>query len=247
MKALPLNQIIQGDCLEVMKSFPDKCIDLVLTDPPYGTTQCSWDTIIPFEDMWREIERVVKDSGAIVMTASQPFTAQLVSSNIKHFRHGWVFDKGLSGNIFLAKYQPMKVHEDVCVFGKETPNYYPIKTKGEARKYVNRGMREDSAFGAFKDYEGETINDRNPISILYFPNTDRKNIMHPTQKPVELFKYLLQTYSKEYDTILDPFLGSGTTAVACKQLKRNFIGIEMSSDYCKIAQDRLDATTELLF
>lgn len=221
-----------------MKTFPDKSFDLVLTDPPYGTTQCSWDTIIPFENMWREIERVAKDDAAIVMTASQPFTAELVHSNIKHFRHSWVWDKGLSGNIFLAATQPMKIHEDVCVFSKETPIYYPLKVSGEVRKMRNNGMRE-SAFGSFSEYEGEMSGKRNPKSIIYFPNTDRKNIQHPTQKPVELFKYLVGTYSKEGNTILDPFMGSGTTLVAAKYLDRNAVGIEISEKYCKIAADRL--------
>jgi site-specific DNA-methyltransferase (adenine-specific) len=241
-----LNKITCGDCLPILKSLPDKCVDLVLTDPPYGTTQCAWDTVIPFEDMWREIERVVKDDGAIVMTASQPFTTELIHSNISHFRHSWVWDKGLSGNIFLAETQPMKIHEDVLVFSKKTPRYFPIKTTGDDRKMRNNGMN-DSAFGSFKEYEGESSDQRNPKSILYFPNTDRKNISHPTEKPITLFQYLLTTYSKENDIILDPFLGSGTTAVACKQLNRNFIGIEKEQKYCDIANERLSKMTQSLF
>jgi len=233
-----LNKVICGDCLEVMKQLPDKCIDLVLTDPPYGTTQCSWDEIIPFKDLWTEVERITRDDGAIIMTASQPFTAELVHSNIKHFRHSWIWDKGLSGNIFLADSQPMKIHEDVCVFGKISPRYYPLKTQGNMRKMRNNGMN-DSAFGDFKSYQGEITDMKNPKSICYFPNTDRKNIEHPTQKPVSLFAYLITQYSKENDIILDPFLGSGTTAVACQNLHRNFIGIEISPEYCKIAEKRL--------
>ena len=230
--------IIEGDCLEVMRGFADKQFDLVLTDPPYGTTQCSWDTVVPFEDMWREIERVAKDNAAIVMTASHPFTAELIHSNIKHFRHSWVWDKGLSGNIFLAATQPMKIHEDVCVFGKETPSYYPLKVHGERRQMRNNGMN-DSAFGSFKEYEGGVSDERNPKSIIYFPNTDRKSIEHPTQKPVEFFKYIMASYSKEGDSVLDPFMGSGTTLVAAKYLNRNATGIEISPKYCEIARNRL--------
>lgn len=231
-------KIIHGNCLEVMRGFADKSFDLVLTDPPYGTTQCSWDSIIPFEDMWREIERLAKDDAAIVMTASQPFTTRLIHSNIRHFRHSWVWDKGLSGNIFLAATQPMKIHEDICVFGKDTPKYHPLKVSGEVRKMRNNGMRE-SAFGSFAEYEGNLSGERNPKTILYFPNTDRKNIQHPTQKPVELFKYLVGTYSQEGQHVLDPFMGSGTTLVAAKQMGRNATGIEISEKYCKIAEDRL--------
>jgi len=194
--------------------------------------------------MWREIERVVKDNGAIIMTASQPFTTELIHSNIAHFRHSWVWDKGLSGNIFLAETQPMKIHEDVCVFGKETPLYFPLKVIGNKRQMRNNGMN-DSAFGSFKEYQGGESDERNPKTILYFPNTDRKSIKHPTEKPVELFKYLIQTYSKESDTILDPFLGSGTTLVACKQLSRNGVGIEISKEYCEIAKKRLEQSTLL--
>ncbi len=233
-----MNEIICGDSLEVMRGFADKSFDLILTDPPYGTTQCSWDSVIPFEDMWREVERVAKDDAAIVMTASQPFTTELIHSNIRHFRHSWIWDKGLSGNIFLAATQPMKIHEDVCVFGKETPKYYPLKVSGEIRKMRNNGMRE-SAFGTFSEYEGEMSGERNPKSIIYFPNTDRKNILHPTQKPVELFKYLIGTYSEEGGKVLDPFGGSGTTALAAKQMNRHYTLIEKEEKYCEIARNRL--------
>lgn len=239
-----INKVIQGDCLEIMKQMPDKCVDLVLTDPPYGTTQCSWDSVVPFDLMWKELERIVRNDGAIIMTASQPFTTELIHSNIKNFRHSWIWDKGLSGNIFLAKTQPMKIHEDVCVFGKETPRYFPLKTSQKERKIRNNGMN-DSAFGSFKGYEGETTDELNPKTIIYFPNTDRKGIDHPTQKPVELFKYLVATYSQENEIVFDPFLGSGTTAVACKQLNRNYIGVELSQKYCDIANERLKQ--DLLF
>lgn len=233
-----LNKVICGDCLEFMKELPDKSVDLVLTDPPYGTTQYEWDTIISFDVLWEQLERIVKDDGAIIITTSQPFTAELIHSNIKHFRHSWIWDKGLSGNIFLADSQPMKIHEDICVFGKKSPNFYPLKVQGNKRQMRNNGMN-DSAFGDFKKYQGEVFDMRNPKSIIYFPNTDRKVIEHPTQKPVKLFQYLISQYSKSNDTILDPFLGSGTTAVACQNLHRNFIGIEISEKYCEIARQRL--------
>jgi site-specific DNA-methyltransferase (adenine-specific) len=196
--------------------------------------------------MWQELERVGRDDGAIILTASQPFTSELIHSNIAHFRHSWVWDKGLSGNIFLASSQPMKIHEDVLVFAKSTPRYFPQKVSGEIRKMRNNGMN-DSAFGSFENYEGGESGERNPKSILYFPNTDRKSIQHPTQKPSSLFGYLVATYSEEGDTVLDPFCGSCTTAVACVQLKRNYICIEKEEKYVKICNERLNATSKPLF
>ena len=227
-----LNKIIQGDCLEVMKGIPDKSVDMILCDLPYGTTACSWDTIIPFEPLWEQYKRIIKDNGAIVLTASQPFTSALVMSNPKMFRYCWVWNKKISGNPLLAKYQPLKIHEDICVFSKDKHNYYPEMRKGKMRikgggksKLLNMEMSKS------------TNDNYYPVSIIEYSNAKRG--VHPTQKPVALFEYLIKTYTNEGNLVLDNCIGSGTTAMACKNLNRNFIGIELSPEYCKIAEDRL--------
>jgi len=235
-----------GDCLELMKDIPDKSIDMILCDLPYGTTDCSWDTIIPFEPLWEQYERIIKDKGAIVLTSSQPFTTKLINSNIKHFKYAWVWDKALSGNIFLAEWQPMKIHEDIIVFCYEQPKYYPQLIKQNKRKMKNNGMKE-SAIGDFKDYRGKTKTTLNPKTIIRFPNTDRKNITHPTQKPVELFEYLIKTYSVEGDVVMDNCLGSGTTLLACRKTGRNGIGFEINPDYEPIIRKRIMADTKTLW
>lgn len=236
-------QLHLGDCLEVMKSMPDKSVDAIITDLPYGTTACSWDVVIPFEPMWEQVKRVCK--GVFVTTASQPFTSKLVMSNIDWFKYEWVWDKGLAGNIFLAKYQPMKITENVCVFSRNGHTFNPIKTPGNKRKMKNNGM-SDSAFGNFKQYDGGYSDQRNPVNLLYFPNTDRKGIEHPTQKPVALYEYLIRTYTNEGDTVLDMTMGSGTTMVACVNTGRNGIGIEIDPTYFAIAEKRIKEAQQQL-
>ena len=244
------NTIIQGDCLQVMKDIEDKSIDMILCDLPYGTTACKWDTIIPFEPLWEAYKRIIKDNGAIVLTASQPFTSMLVMSNLKMFRHSWIYKKRCASNFAQAKYSPMKEHEDVLVFGKNKVNYYPIKEKrigsGEERvkhKFTKKSINGMSEFvGDLKTGNGKETQEnlRYPSSVQEFNNRasgDRGK--HPTQKPVKLFEYLIKTYTNKNDLILDNCLGSGTTALACQNLKRNFIGIEINSDYVKIARERL--------
>lgn len=237
---LPINQIIHGDCLEVMKTFPDKSVDLVLTDPPYGTTGLEWDKVPNLEVMWSEIVRIVKDSSAIVMTSSQPFTTDLINSNRGMYRYSWVWNKKIGGNPLIAKYQPLKVHEDICVFSKKSHNYYPIMRQGVLRK-------KGGGKSKLLDMEMSiTTNDNYyPTSVLEFSNAVRG--AHPTQKPVDLFSYLVGTYSKEGDTILDPFGGSCTTAVACVHLKRNYICIEKEEKYVNICNQRLATTTSPMF
>lgn len=235
------NQIILGDCLEVMKTMADKSVDLVLTDPPYGTTGLEWDIVANFNLMWAQLKRITKDKGAIVMTCSQPFTTQLIASNYDYFRYCWVWNKTIQGNPLIAKYQPLKIHEDIAVFSKETHNYYPRMTSGKMR---TKGGGESKIWNVPNpQYESDEYF---PKSIIEFSNADR-SMEHQTQKPVPLMEYLVATYSKEGDTILDPFLGSGTTAIAAHNLNRNFIGIEISPEYVKIAQDRLSALSEPLF
>ena len=249
-----INKIICGDCLEVMKGIPDKLIDLILCDLPYGTTACKWDTIIPLNILWEQYKRIIKDKGAIVLTASQPFASALVMSNPSMFKYEWVWEKPNGTNFISVNYQPFRVHEQVLVFGKAgityTPNgnnmkYYPQKIAGNPytaktgeseRRSVHR---EGSSMGGF-----ETINtgDRHPRTVVKF-NSDKG--LHPTQKPVGLFEYLIKTYTNESDLVLDNCCGSGTTGVASQNLKRNFICIEKESQYCEIDQRRL--SQEYLF
>jgi site-specific DNA-methyltransferase (adenine-specific) len=246
MRKIKLNTIIEGDCLEIMPSIPDKSIDMVLADLPYGTTACKWDTIIPFEPLWEQYKRIIKDNGAIVLTASQPFTSALVMSNIKMFKYEWIWDKRLPSGFQIAKYRPMQRHENVVVFSDGTPKYYPIMTEQKPRK--GGGFKVSSSSSPIKNVDGELrdYTEKYPQSILEFYKRD-KGTTHPTQKPVALFEYLIKTYTNEGDTVLDNVIGSGTTAIACINLKRNFIGIEKEHDYVEIARNRINSLqTKLL-
>ena len=242
-------KLMQGDCLELMKDIPDGSVDMILADLPYGTTACSWDTIIPFEPLWEQYERVIKDNGAIVLTASQPFTSALVMSNPKLFRYDWVWHKTKASNFFFAKKGPMKYHEDICVFYKRLPTYNPQMTKAinlDSRKkegvYDNK---EDGIWGeGVKSFRRKETGYRYPQSVQLFNNSDKTNIVHPTQKPVALFEYLIKTYTNEGDTVLDNVMGSGTTGVACEYLNRNFIGMELDEGYFEIATERINEVGE---
>jgi len=241
-------KLLHGDCLEVMKTIPDASIDAIITDPPYGTTACKWDSVIPFEPMWEQLKRVIKDNGAIIFTASQPFTSNLVMSNTKMFKHEWIWEKNRGSNFATLRYAPMKEHESVLVFCKTSPKYFPImqQRKGaglDRTKYkynpTNTGKRE--ALGNLEmTHANHNGNNelRYPSSIQKF-NTEVGK--HPTQKPVTLMEYLIKTYTQENDTVLDFTMGSGTTGVACKNLNRNFIGIELDKDYFEIATARINA------
>jgi len=232
------NVCYQGDCLEVMKDIPDKSIDMILCDLPYGTTACKWDTIIPFEPLWEQYKRIIKDNGAIVLTASQPFTSALVMSNPKMFKYEWVWDKRLPSGFQIAKYRPMMRHENVLVFSKGTPKYYPIMTEQKPRK--GGGFKVSSSSSPIKNVDGELrdYTEKYPQSILEFYKRD-KGTVHPTQKPVALFEYLIKTYTNEGDLVLDNTAGSGTTGVACKNTNRNFILIEQDEKYCEVIKERV--------
>ena len=238
---LEINTVIQGDCLKVMKDIDDKSIDLILADLPYGTTACYWDTIIPFEPLWEQYKRIIKDNGAIVLTASQPFTSALVMSNVKMFKYCWVWDKKQHANFANAKHQPLKVHEDIVVFGGK---YKPIMVEGAMRSKGGR-KEKDGVFGLIKG-DAHKNNLYYPKSILEVSNADKRNKLHPTQKPVALFEYLIKTYTSVGDTVLDNTIGSGTTAVAAINTGRNFIGIEMDKGYCDIANKRIQEAREKL-
>jgi len=237
-----INKIICGDCLEVMKDIPDKSIDMILCDLPYGTTACKWDTIIPFEPLWEQYKRIIKDNGAIVLTASQPFTSKLVMSNVKMFKYEWIWIKNRGSNFALANKMPIKEHENVLVFYKNLPTYNPIKQKrAETGKQRVKTIINPSTVS--ENYGGVVLQEGKIYGKLRLPSSWQKfNCevgLHPTQKPVSLFEYLIKTYTNEGDLVLDNCIGSGTTAVAAKHLKRSFIGIEILPDYVKIAKERL--------
>ena len=255
-----INKVIHGDCLEVMKQIPDKSIDMILADLPYGTTACKWDTIIPFEPLWEQYKRIIKDNGAIVLTASQPFTSALVMSNPSMFKYSWIYKKRCASNFAQAKYAPMKEHEDVLVFAKGKVNYYPIKEErqgsGKERAKYTYSDKSRHASGDFVgnikgeyDKENDAGNDemRYPSSVQEFNNRasgDRG--FHPTQKPVALFEYLIKTYTNEGDTVLDNVAGSFTTAIASENLKRNWICIEKEPEYCEIGRKRIEENRKRL-
>jgi site-specific DNA-methyltransferase (adenine-specific) len=231
------NTIICGDSLEVMRYMPDNSVDMVLADPPYGTTACKWDSIIPLEPMWEQLKRLIKPNGAIVMTASQPFTTTLIASNMKMFKYCWVWDKTTAKGHLVAKIRPMQQNEDVVVFGQNKINYYPIivdRPKNKIKTGVE-GKRTEIMGGESKGYK-KTYTQWYPKTILKF-KTERG--FHPTQKPVALMEYLIKTYTNEGETVLDFAMGSGTTGVACVNLGRKFIGIEKDEKYFKIAENRI--------
>ena len=237
---LVLNQIILGDCLEVMKQIPDKSIDLVLTDPPYGTTACEWDKVVSFDELWKEIKRVTRNESSI-MTASQPFTTDLINSNRKNFKYELIWEKEQGTNQFMKDIMPLKIHENILIFAKEKMDYLPQKEKSNRIINKRKGVLDKITNSDLKDYYYDNKGLNYPTSILFAKRELSANTrFHPTQKPVSLWKYLIKTYSKEGQTILDPFAGSGTTAIACHELKRNFICIEKEPAYVEISQKRLE-------
>jgi len=232
-------ELMQGDCLERMKEIEGGSVDMVLTDPPYGTTACKWDSVIPLEPMWEQLKRVIKPNGAIVMTASQPFTTTLISSNMKMFKYCWVWNKKQGGNPLNAKRQPLRITEDVVVFNAKT--YNPQMRTGKLRK--KGGINKQPETTGKVDINYSSYNDQYyPTTIIEIANcSKKKERVHPTQKPVALMEYLIKTYTNEGETVLDFTIGSGTTGVAAKNLNRKFIGIELDQEYFKIAQERISA------
>ena len=235
-------KLMQGDCLERMKEIPDGSVDMVLADPPYGTTACKWDSIIPLEPMWEQLKRVIKPNGAIVMMASQPFTSALVMSNVKMFKYEWVWEKSKATGFLNSKKRPLVAHESVLVFSRGTPNYNPQMVAGN--KY-DKGKRKkqtsDDVYGSFREVIVKSSGMRYPRSVQYFKTAESEGqTYHKTQKPVALMEYLIKTYTNEGETVLDFAMGSGTTGVACKNLERNFIGIELHPEYFKIAEKRIN-------
>ena len=248
--SLVLNKIYNEDCLEGMKKIADKSIDMILCDLPYGTTACKWDNIIPFEPLWEQYKRVIKDRGAIVLFGSEPFSSKLRMSNMKGYKYDWIWDKVSVSNPQLAKKQPLKSFELISVFGTGTQgvNYYPqglIKINTPK----NRGaeVSETEKLGHIKrrkDYVQTHTNYPKALA-LRFPRPSKP--MHPTQKPVELFEYLIKTYTNKGETVLDNCMGSGTTAIACLNTNRNFIGFELDKGYFEIAKNRIEEEKNKLY
>ncbi len=235
-------ELMQGDCLELMQAIPNKSVDMVLCDLPYGTTACKWDIVIPFEPLWAQYKRVIKDNGAIVLFGSEPFSSALRMSNIKQYKYDWVWRKQKGTGHLNAKIQPMNDYENVSVF-QEKSFYYPQFSKGTP--YKNKAGKNHDGKGSMTECYGEYTNfrydnngKRYPKRVIEFSTVERGSL-HPTQKPVTLLEYLIKTYTNEGETVLDNCMGSGSTGVACVNTNRNFIGIELDADYFKIAERRI--------
>ena len=226
-----------GDCLELMKNIPDGSVDLVLTDPPYGTTACKWDSVIPFEPMWEQLNRIIKPNGAICLFGSEPFSSALRMSNIKNFKYDWIWEKEQGANFMLCKYQPYKVHEIVSVFSKIKHNYFPLMTEG--KPYISGKGTSGEITGNRPKVQTKNEGKRYPRSIQRF-NTEKNKSTHPTQKPIAFLEYLIKTYTNEDETVLDFTMGSGSTGVACVNTGRKFVGIELDDGYFGIAKERIE-------
>lgn len=233
-------QLYQGDCLDILPTLAAGSVDAVICDPPYGTTACSWDSVIPFEPMWEAIKHVLKPRGACVLFGSQPFTSALVMSNVEWFKYSWVWEKSIPSNIANATRMVMKWHEDICVFCSALPMYNPQKTKGKPNHTMGRatGERAKSVHNPGLLRIDNFSGIKHPKSVIKI-NNPRIKQQHPTQKPVALMEYLIRTYTNEGDTVLDFCAGSGSTGVAAVKNNRRFIGIELDPDYFQIAQTRI--------
>lgn len=236
------NKVIQGDCLEILKQIPDKSINLILQDPPYFTTKCpwEWDIMTKIDELWTEWKRVIKDNGTIVMTASQPFTSKLVMSNLKMFKYEWIWEKSNGGGFLLANKVPLKRHENILIFAKKQLTYNPQKTKGKPYICKSSGGTKFLGEETSKKIAGwvtKNNGDRYPISVIKIPS---ETGLHPTQKPVALMEYLIKTYTNKGDIVFDGFAGSFTTAVACDNLKRDWICCDIDKEYCEIGKKRIN-------
>ena len=232
-------KLLHGNCLELMKSIPDRSIDAIITDPPYGTTACKWDSVIDFTLMWEQLNRIIKPNGAIVLFGSEPFSSALRMSNIKNYKYDVIWNKEYGRDPFATNKRPMKAHEIMSLFYKKQPTFNPQKTKGKPYLDKREGQKIKSDHYV-KDRIGIVNNGtREPISVINI-RPSNKNSLHPTQKPVELMEYLIKTYTNENELILDFTMGSGSTGVACVNTNRNFIGIEQDSKYFEIACERIN-------
>jgi len=238
-------ELIQGDCLEVMKDIPDNSVDMVCCDMPYGTTQNKWDSVIDLKKLWEQYERIIKDNGAMVFTAQDKFSARLMLSNEKLHRYNLIWDKQLVSGFLNANRMPLRVHEDVIIFYKKLPVYNPQKSKGKkSHSKGSMNTNKNNNYGQYGKVDNTTsLGDmKHPKSIISFQKPHPSKCLHPTEKSLELMEWLVKTYTNKGDTVLDNCMGSGTTGVACKNLNRGFIGIELDKEYFEIAKQRIENT-----
>lgn len=231
-------QLYQGDCLEVMKQIPDKSVDMILCDLPYGTTSCPWDIVIPFDKLWAQYNRIIKDGSAIVLFGSEPFSTASRTSNIKNYKYDWLWIKSHPSNFVQAKKQPLRYSENIMVFNAK--RYYPIMWHGNKSHNTRAAKRKYNIINQDITLNENTSDNHYPKNILFFNSVNRVKMRHPTEKPVTLCEYLIKTYTNAGDIVLDNCMGSGTTGVACKHLDRNFIGIELDPNYFEIAKNRIE-------
>lgn len=245
--------LMHGNCLDIMNKLIEQNIkiDMILTDMPYGTTQCKWDSVIPFEPMWERINKLIKNNGCIALFGSEPFTSILICSNIKDFKYNWIWQKNKTTGFLNAKKQPLNDNETVSIFYKKQCTYNPQMTQAE--KTYKRGLvirdknadiQQSNCYGEQKTFFQEDNGLRYPKRIQYFNNNNTQNQFHPTQKPVNLLEYLIHTYTNENETVLDFTMGSGSAGVACINTNRNFIGIELDDTYFEIAKKRIEDVKE---
>jgi len=236
-----VNSIFEGDCIEIMKQFPDNCIDMILCDLPYGTTQNKWDSIIPLDELWHEYKRIIKENGAIVLTSQGLFTAQLMLSNPKQFKYKWVWEKSKPTNFLNAKKQPLRKYEDVCVFYKKQPVYNPQMVQGEP---YDKGFRKNQLSGSYGDFQPVHVHSdgkRYPTDVIYFKTAESEGeVIHPTQKPVELGRYFVRTYTNPGALVLDNTFGSGSFLLSALLEGRNFVGIEKNKDVHLFKEKKID-------
>ena len=238
-------KLLKGDCLELMKDIPDKSIDAIICDLPYGTTACKWDIVIPFEPLWEQYERIIKNNGAIVLFGTEPFSSKLRLSNLKWYKYDWIWNKKRGSGFLNAKRQPLRNHEIISVFYKKQCTYNPQFTKRvHERDFRNTVMKPESdIYGKINSYKSTITKDspaypKSIIEIRCLINNEKEKVAHPTQKPIELMEYLIKTYTKEDEIILDNTMGSGTTGLACLKTNRQFIGIEKEKQYYDVAVRR---------
>ena len=238
---LNLNSIYHGNCLDLMKEINNGSIDMILCDLPYGTTKAKWDIIIPFDKLWEQYTRILKENGVVVLTGTEPFSSMLRLSNLEWYKYDWVWNKKSPTGFLNAKKQPLRVTENISVFYKKQPTYNPQITHGHPRK-SNQGRKAGKCelYNKVLDTPRYDSTDRFPINLQTFSSEKQKSHLHPTQKPVELFRYLIRTYTNKGDLVLDNCIGSGTTAIACLEEERNFIGIEKEQKYYDIALNRIN-------
>lgn len=239
-----INEVWQGDCLKLMQDIPDQTIDLIACDLPYGTTVCKWDTIIPFAPLWIEYERIIKPNGIIALTAAQPFTSSLIMSNVNLFKYELIWHKAHPKGHLNAKKQPMRAHENILIFYKKPGIYNPQMTSGHKRKVAKTSYTKehtgDSVYGKEVRNTEYDSTERYPLSVQVFSNADLTNVLHPTQKPVPLWEYLIKTYTNPGALVLDNCAGSGTTAIACLNTDRRYLCIEQEEKYAEIINNRIN-------